>query len=363
MKKSNPSCIIMAGGKGTRFWPLSRNKKPKQLLSLVNKKSLLENTIDRVKSTFTPKNTYVVTGRNISTLIKKSLSAYKNINVIEEPVGRNTAPCIGYMAFKLSHQKGSDNIMVIMPADHLISNKRKFIEVLKLGIKIASKEDKLVTIGIKPRSPHTGYGYIEKAAKLMAYPSKVFSVKKFHEKPSNSNAKKYYSSSKYLWNSGIFIVKAGVIKQGIKKHMPELYVGLNEIAQSFGKKDELIKFQQKFSKLPAESIDYGLIEKLQQIFTIESDMDWNDIGSWNSFSEIFKNTGHDYSNTKNFLAVNSKKTILHVSNKKKLVVTLGTDNLIIVDTPDVLFISNKDDDQKIKDVVEKLKQKNMKAYL
>jgi mannose-1-phosphate guanylyltransferase len=363
MKKNNPSCIIMAGGKGTRFWPLSRNKRPKQLLPLVDKKSLLENTIDRIKGLFSNIDIHVVTGRDIAPFIKKTLSSYKKVNIIEEPMGRNTAPCIGYMAFKLSHYKGPDNVMVIMPADHLINNKKRFIELLKLGISTASKENKLVTIGIKPRSPHTGYGYIEKSSRLKGTQYKIFSVKKFHEKPKLENAKKYYSSDRYLWNSGIFIVKAGIIKQSIKDHMPELYYGLNEISKSFGKKDESSKFRQKFATLPAESIDYGVIEKLDQILTIESDIDWNDIGSWNSFSEIFKTASTGYSNTNSLISMNSNNTILHISDKKKLVVTLGIQDLIVVDTPDVLFISNKDDDQKVKDIVEKIKQKNMKAYL
>lgn len=363
MKKNNSSCIIMAGGKGTRFWPLSRDKKPKQLLPLVGKKSLLENTIDRIKGYFSNKDIHIVTGRSIAPFVKKSLSSYKSVNIVEEPIGRNTAPCIGYMAFKLSYYKGPDNIMVIMPADHLINNKKKFRELIELGMRMASKENKLVTIGIKPRSPHTGYGYIEKASRLKDELNNIFSVKKFHEKPKIKDAKKYYSSNRYLWNSGIFIVKAGIIKQSIKDHMPKLYSGLNEISKSFGKKNELSKFKQKFGDLPAESIDYGVIEKLDQILTIESDIDWNDIGSWKSFSEIFKTNNSGYSNTSKLISMNSENNILHVSDKKKLVVTSGVQDLIIVDTPDVLFISNKDDDQKVKDLVEKIKQKNMKAYL
>jgi mannose-1-phosphate guanylyltransferase len=353
MKKNSPSCIIMAGGKGTRFWPLSRSKKPKQLLPLINKKSLLENTIDRIKNIFKTKDIHVVTGQDISPFVKKALSSYKNINIVKEPLGRNTAPCIGYMAFKLSYYKGPDNIMLIMPADHLISNNKKFKKLIELGIKTASKEDKLVTIGVKPRSPHTGYGYIEKLSKLKNNSDKIFSVKKFHEKPNLAKAKKYYSSTNHLWNSGIFIVKAGLIKQGIKEHMPKLYSGLNDISKSFGKKDELSKFNKLFPKLPAESIDYGLIEKLDQILTIESDIDWNDIGSWGSLS----------SNTNNVIAMSSKNNIIHSAKNEKLIVTIGINELIIVDTPDVLFISKKEDDQKVKQIVEILKKKKMKAYL
>jgi mannose-1-phosphate guanylyltransferase len=355
----------MAGGRGTRFWPESRNKRPKQLIALTGTKTLLEDTVQRVLPICSLSNIHIVTGVDIKDKVEKLTSSHKGINIIAEPKGRNTAPCIGYMASRISFFSSPDDVMVVLPSDHLIKDEAKFLKTISAGVDAALEHNTVVTIGIKPSSPHTGYGYIQAGEKLKTGKDgiSIHSVKSFKEKPTLEKAKQFIQNGDYLWNAGIFIVKAGVILAEIKKHMPKLHDGIQDIAKHFGKKDELSAFNEKFTALPAESIDIGIIEKLPNTITIPADFGWNDLGSWNSLYDIKDKKEFGTSNTEAVVSIGSNNVIVNTCDPKKLVALINVEDLIIIDTDDVVLVANRKDDQKVKEIVEKLKEKKLDEYL
>ena len=355
----------MAGGRGTRFWPESRTKRPKQLIPLAGSKTLLTETIERILPVCSAPNIHVVTGKDIKDKVKKLISRHKGIKMIAEPKGRNTAPCIGYMALRISHFSSPDDIMVVLPSDHLVKNRKKFTETILAGVEAASKHNTVVTIGITPSSPNTGYGYIQMGKKIGPIKNGInlYHVNSFKEKPDLETAERFLKSGDYLWNGGMFIVKAGVIVSEIKKYMPKLYKGLIDISKHFGKKDEWTTFDKKFALLPSESIDFGVIEKLSTTLTIPADFGWNDLGSWNTLYEIKDKKDFGVCNIEKIITVNSKNNIINCNDHKKLIALLDVNDLIIIDTDDVLLIADKKSDQKIKNIVEKLKEKKLDEYL
>lgn len=359
--KSRTHCIVMAGGSGTRFWPKSRTLKPKQLIELSGSgKTLIEETVTRINDLCSSKNIHIVTGEKISTPVKKIFSKNKQINIIAEPKGRNTAPCIGYMAARISNFSDPDDIMVIMPSDHLIKETKKFLTVLRTAVEAASKYDCFVTVGIPPRSPHTGYGYIQTDKQIK---KSLYKVRTFKEKPDLKTAKEFVKKGCYLWNAGIFAVKASVALKEIKKHMPGLYSGINEISKTFGTKTENQAFKKLFPLLEAQSIDYGVIEKLKNTLTVKADFSWDDLGSWTSVEPLRSKKAFGVSNTDNVIWLNASSNIIDCYSDKKLIALLGVKDLIIIETPDVLLVADRNSDQKIKEMVEELKRKKKNEFL
>lgn len=357
-------CVIMAGGSGTRFWPKSRKKMPKQLHSLFSDKPMIIETIDRILPLFKENNIHVVAGINIEENVKKTMSCFKSADIVIEPKARNTAPCIAYMAMKLFHQHG-DGIMLVLPSDHVIQNRKKFTDVLAFGMKAAEKHNTIVTLGLEPDSPHTGYGYIQLGEQVEKADDATLlhKVKSFKEKPNAEKAKEFFDSKEYMWNSGMFMMKTSTIISAVQKYMPELHKGLEEIAKSFGKSNEKEIFNKLFAELPAQSIDIGVIEKLDNVLTIPTEFGWNDIGSWTSLNEILQAQEFGISDTKNTVCVNSKNLIISEANPKKLIATLGVEDLIIIDTEDALLVTTKDKAQDIKEIVLALEKKKMEQYL
>lgn len=351
----------MAGGSGTRFWPKSRVSKPKQLIELSGSgKTLLEETVFRVKDLCPQKNIHIVTGEKISKPVKKMFAKNKQIKIIAEPKGRNTAPCVGYMAARIEKFNSPDDIMVIMPADHLIKETKKFLAVLNIAVEAATKYNCFVTVGISPKSPHTGYGYIQTDKQIN---KSLYKVKTFKEKPDLKTAKEFIKDDRYLWNSGILVVKASVALKEIKKHMPNLYSGINKISKSFGTKIENNTFKKIFPSLEAQSIDYGVIEQLKNTLTVKADFSWDDLGSWTSIEPLREKKGFGVSNTDNVLWLCSSDNIIDSYSDKKLIALLGVNDLLIIDTPDVLLVADKKYDQKIKDLVEELKRKKKDKFV
>ncbi|MFH1222979.1 MAG: sugar phosphate nucleotidyltransferase, partial [Pseudomonadota bacterium] len=319
---------------------------------------------------------HIVTASPIQEKTIETISRYKRINIIIEPKGRNTAPCIGYMAAYVAHFSNKDDVMVVLPSDHLIKNTKRFLKIVKAGVDAADKYNTVVTLGIKPTSPHTGYGYIQKGTRRSGAGAarggagirgsgdvKLYKIKSFKEKPTLPVAKKFLKDGDYYWNSGIFIVKAGVILSAIRIHMPELHKGIMGISKYFGRDNEDQMFNKLFPELPAKSIDFGVIEKLKDALTIPSDFDWNDLGSWKSLEDVEKKKPYGISNIDDVLALNSKGNIINCDNKNKLIALLDVNNLIIVETRDALLIADKKDDQKIKELVERLKTEGLEEYL
>ncbi len=360
-KKLGIHCVIMAGGSGTRFWPKSRAHKPKQLLSLSgSEKTLLEETVERVVTFIPPSNIHIVTGEKIKTSVAKLCCKNKKIDIIAEPKGRNTAPCIAYMAERISKFFDPKDVMIVMPSDHLIKDTKRFVAVVRTAV-LAAKENKcFVTVGIQPNSPHTGYGYIQTGKKIKG---SLYKVNSFKEKPDLQKAKVFVKKGNYLWNAGIFVVQADVALNEIKKYMPELYAGIKNISKDFGSKKESTSFKRAFPLLPAQSIDYGVIEKLKNTLTIKADFDWDDLGSWTSIEPIRKKRSYGISNTKNVICLDSSSNIIDASDRNKLIALLGVKDLLIIETNDVLLVANKKYDQRIKELVEELKKKNKDSFL
>lgn len=356
------SVVIMAGGKGERFWPKSRINLPKQFLSLTDDgKSMIQHTVERVKSLVNIENIYVVTNEMYKNLVLKHVPDIPEENIIIEPAAKNTAPCIGLAAIHIA-KKDINSKMIILPSDHLIKFNEIFIDTLKTALDVVEKGDNLATIGITPNYPETGYGYINfTKGESFKDSTNIYEVLRFVEKPNLEKAKEYLTSGQYLWNSGMFVWKASTILKNFKEYLPEIYEGLQKIGKSIntGKYEEVLK--KEFLNLPSESIDYGIMEKANNIYVIPGNFGWDDVGSWLSLERINK-TNQDGNVIKgNVISIKTKNTIIQGSNK--LIATIGLEDIVVVDTDDVTLICHKNNTQEVKEVINNLKICNRNEYL
>jgi len=355
--------VIMAGGKGARFWPRSREKKPKHLLNIISEKTIIQETVDRIKPLISPENILVVTGKKHARTLIEQLPEIPSRNIIIEPEGKNTAACIGLAALHIC-KIVSDDVMVVLPSDHAIADSKKFTDVLNAAAKIAAREDGLVTIGIKPGSVQTGFGYIERGALFQhAADEEVFRVKSIREKPDFQQAQAFIQSGNFYWNSGMFIWKASVILKEISRRLPDLYSGLMKIDEALGSPEEAVVVPRVYRKLASISIDYGVMEKADNVFMLQGDFGWSDVGSWDALWEISPK------DIKGNAALNHSQTILEdaegslIYNPRKLTALVGVKDLIIVETKDALLICKKGRSQDVKKIVEKLEAEKIKKYL
>ncbi|MFQ5707705.1 MAG: mannose-1-phosphate guanylyltransferase [bacterium] len=353
--------LIMAGGSGTRFWPRSRQKHPKQLLKIFNEKTMIQNTVERLQKIVPTDRLFIVSTQSQIAEIKNQLPFLNDDNLIVEPRGKNTAPCIGLSALFME-RVDPDGVMVVLPADHLIENARLFLKSLKVGAKVAQEQGRLVTIGIEPTFPATGYGYIqfnEEVRKMNGIP--VCKVKTFAEKPNLATAKRFLKTGDFLWNSGIFVWKIKAILREIEEYLPHVYDGLMEIRKYIGteKQDEVIK--RVYCQIKSISIDYGVMEHAKDVMVLRGSFGWNDLGSWD---EVYKLLPKD--KNKNVLL---GKHIIKDGNgcfidaNDKLVAVVGLDNLIIVDTEDAILICDRKRAQDVKEIVDIAKRKKLSQYL
>lgn len=349
---------IMAGGIGSRFWPLSRKKVPKQFLDLLGTgKSLLQMTYDRFSSTFDIDKIFIVTSHAYADLVKQQIPGLPYEQILLEPLRKNTAPCIAYTACKLQ-QLHSNSTMIVSPADHLILEQDQFIQTITNGVEFVQNNHSLLTLGIKPTKPHTGYGYIQH---LESY-DQFKQVKLFTEKPTLDFAKEFLASGDFLWNSGIFIWKTQRILESFKEFLPDIYDIFSNI--SYNTPQEADELQKGYSLCPNISIDYGILEKEKNIYVLPANFSWSDLGTWDALHEIAHKDEHqNASNTELIQLYQSSNNIVHVTDPKKLVVLKDVDNLIVVSTKDSIVICNKDSEQQIKDIVTHLKTINLDEYL
>ena len=356
------SAIIMAGGKGERFWPRSRTNLPKQFLSLTEDgKSMIQHTIERLSGLVDINNTYVVTNKSYKELIMEHLPNVPIENIIIEPEAKSTAPCIGLAAIHIAN-KYPNSKMIVLPADHLIKFNELFIDTLELGLEAINDGDNIITIGITPNYPETGYGYINfKKGNHPKNLKNVYEVLKFEEKPNLEKAKQYLRSGKYLWNSGMFIWKTSTILKCFENLLPIVFKGLEKIKKTIGTDLYIETLTREFSKFPSESIDYGIMEKAKNIYVIPGNFGWDDVGSWLSLERINK-TNQDGNIIKgNVVTIETKNSIIQATDK--LIATVGLEDIIIVDTKDALLICNKDNTQDVKKIIENLKLYNKFEYL
>ena len=356
------SAVIMAGGKGERFWPESRVDMPKQFLSLTEDgKSMIQHTVERLEGLVEYENMYVVTNKNYKELIQKHVPQIPVENIITEPVAKNTAPCIGLAAVHIA-KKNPEAKMLVLPSDHLIKYNEMFLDTLRIALEVAEEENSLVTIGITPSYPETGYGYINfSKGDLPSEMKNIYRVKKFEEKPNLEKAKDYLVSGKYLWNSGMFVWKAATILKCIESFIPELHSGLMEIAETINTEKYEETLNEKFPHFPSESIDYGVMEKAENIYTIPGNFGWDDVGSWLSLERI-KHTNQDGNVVDgNVITIKTSNSI--IQGKSKLIAAIGLEDIIIIDTEDAILICNKSHSQEVKEVISNLKICNRTEYL
>lgn len=359
--------IVMAGGSGTRFWPLSRRKRPKQLLPICTPKetqSMVEVTVERILKISSPENIIVVTGNNIKTEIINILKGkIEEPNFLFEPVGRNTAPCIGWGALHIK-RRCKDAVVGVVPADHYIGNEDRFYETLQTALEVASVNYKVVTIGIIPTFPSTGYGYIE-IGETIGKKGGVERGIKFVEKPDKATAELYLRSQKYLWNSGMFFFKVELILELIQKYLPDLYDKLCEIEGGIetGREEEVL--EEVFPQITPISIDYGVMEKLDDFFVIRGDFIWSDVGSWEAVYELSAGAKESQRNVTlgdDLIALNSSGC-LTLAPKDKLIAIIGVENLVIIDTEDALLVCPRDQSQLVNKIVEILEKEGKVKYI
>lgn len=354
----------MAGGGGTRLWPLSRRARPKQMLNLIGEDTLFQGTLNRLQGFLPVERTLVVTTRDQYKELLQEAPTLSQQNFILEPEPKGTASVVG-MAAMAVYAKDPDGITAILPADHFIRNTKLFHEILT-GAYRAAQDGHLVTISIEPKYPATGYGYIHRSDLLKEYGnSSIFQVLEFREKPDRATAEQYCKSGDYGWNSGIFIWRADVILEEIKQHLPDLYKTLENCREKWRQKGQMDIDPTIWHEIEPQTIDYGIMEKSSNVVTIPArDLEWSDIGDWNSLSEIISKDeqGNIIHNCDSILS-DARNLIIYSDNPKKLIAVQGAADLIIVETDDVLLVCNRKDSQKVKEIVANLKKSGKVKFL
>lgn len=345
--------IILAGGSGSRLWPLSRELYPKQLLNLNSDKSLLQSTFERLGYCMPKENILSVTNTKHTSNVKMQLSELsENIHVLSEPVSKNTAPAIALAAKFVMQKSNSDPVIIVVPSDHLIENDEKFLSTVKKGEKLA-EQGYIVTFGIEPNYPETGYGYINTLEEI----DNGYKVKEFVEKPDLETARKYLEAGTYFWNSGIFMFKASTLIEEVEKLAPRISQIAKEI--DFTTSND-IPFT-SFDKMPNISIDYAVMEKSNKIALVKLESDWNDLGSWQSIYDVSKKDNDGNVFVGHVLDEGSKNSFVYSSSK--LVATIGLEDTVIVETEDAILACKTDNTQDVKHIYETLKQQNDNTHL
>ncbi|MBQ4283426.1 MAG: mannose-1-phosphate guanylyltransferase [Lachnospira sp.] len=353
------TALIMAGGKGERFWPRSRVNLPKQFLSLTDDgKTMIQLTVERISPIVDIEDVYIATNKNYKELVMQQLPGIPEQNILCEPIGRNTAPCIGLGAVHVA-SKYDDAVMIVLPSDHLIKNNEIFVDTFKEACEVAIKGENLVTVGITPNYPETGYGYVKYDESKKD--GNAREVEKFVEKPDLETAKSYLADGSYLWNSGMFTWKISTILDCFKKYMPSTYEGLLKIKESIGTESEDAVLEAEFPNLESQSVDYGIMEKAENIFILPGNFGWDDVGSWLAVGRIKKNDENNNVINGNVVAVNTKDCVIEGSDK--LIATVGLRDIIVVDTQDAILISTKENAGEIKQVLANLREGGKENYL
>ena len=356
MKKT---ALIMAGGKGERFWPRSRRNYPKQFLSLTGEgKTMIQLTVDRLLPIINIEDIYISTNEKYRMLVREQLPNIPENNILCEPVGRNTAPCIGLGAVHIQ-KKYRDAVMLVLPSDHEIRRPEAFRKVLQEVCGIAEQGPNLVTIGITPLYPETGYGYIKYHEDISL--GSAFEVEKFVEKPVLELAREYLASGNYLWNSGMFGWKVSTLLENMSRFMPDNYARLLRIRDAVGTPEEDEVLQKEFPEMESQSIDYGIMEKADHIYTIPGDFGWDDVGSWLAVGRLKEEDKDGNVMTGDVLPIGTESCI--IQGGKKLIATVGLKDLVIVDTEDAILISSKEKTGEIKKILEQLRRQGRHEYL
>lgn len=355
--------VIMAGGRGERFWPLSNERRPKQMLAITNDRSMIEVTIDRLRGYIPMERTVIVTGKNIEEAILARCPTVKKDNLLCEPTGRNTCLAIGLAAVHLQ-KRDPDAIMVVLSADHLISPAEKLVAVIKAGTQIAAKQDKLITIGIVPSRAETGYGYIEMGEEEWEVDGvSVCTVRGFKEKPRPTVAQQYYHGHKHLWNSGMFIWSIESILTAFEKHIPEMYEQLREYGRHIGTAQEGEACRRLYDEAEPISIDVAILEQADNVLTLRGNFIWDDVGSWMSLQRFRDMDSENNVVEGTAVLVNTYESTIY-NDGTGLVAVLGVSDLVIVRSGDVVMVAHKTQLDRIRDLLVRIdKDASLRKYL
>ena len=352
--------VVMAGGSGTRFWPLSRRKHPKQLLELFGHGTLLEQTVERLLPLIPAERIYIYTNETVLSEVRRRLPQIPRAQIVAEPASRNTAPTLGVAAHEIC-RRDPQGLMVVLPADHIIAKPAEFLRVLRAGIEVANKEDSTVVIGLKPTRPDTGFGYVRIAsAETRVGGQKIHRVEMFTEKPPLALARKYVASERYLWNGGMFIWRASTLLENFAKHQPKMADQLATLAAAGGPRSPK-NFRRLFPQFEKISIDFAIMEKISDIHAVSADIGWNDVGSWAVVYDLTAKDSDANVRPAHSLSLDSHGNM--VVSKKKFVVTVGVQDLVIVETDDALLICPRDRSQDVGKAVQALEKAGRKELL
>ena len=355
--------LIIAGGVGARFWPRSRERSPKQLLEILGRGTMLQNTIARLHPLISPENIIVITNATQVLELRKQVPAIPEENIIVEPVGRNTAPAIALGA-ELLKKRARDSVMVVLPADHLVQDVETFQDVLRRAIHVAVKSRGLVTVGIRPTRPETGYGYIQyddfpdsRYEKFGAFP-----VKTFAEKPNKETARRFIRSGDFLWNSGMFIWKVSSIINSFAEYMPDMFEEFHRLRPLIGTPEYDQALRDVYPQIRSISIDYGIMEKAEKRFIIPAEFGWNDLGSWDEVYRLSPKDDHGNTFQGNVFVRDAANCHI-ATTSRRLTAAIGVEDLTIITTDDAVLVCKRGRSQEVKEIVDDLRKNNLRKYL
>jgi len=352
-------CVVLAGGKGTRFWPESLSAKPKQFLPIVGEQTMIQQTLNRVTPIIPSENIYIVTGREYFRLVQDDVRNIPDENILLEPVGRNTGPGVAWAA-GIIHNKDPDAVIAMLASDHVIPDREQFGTVLTQSLALAHDSHSIVTLGITPNRPETGYGYIHRGEpRGSAGTLKYYDVKRFVEKPDIERAKRFFEDGTYFWNSGMFIFRSKTLLSEIARFEPEIYQGIEGIVAS---SNNPATIERVFSNLPNRSIDYAVMEKTDDILVLPVTFAWSDVGSWEALYDHLPRTDGGNCSRGEHLFHGCKNTMAFGADR--LIVGIGLENIIIVETDGAVLVCDKNQSQKVGEIVKMLNSNpKFKSYV
>ncbi len=353
----------MAGGGGTRFWPWSREERPKQVLPILSNRSMIQETVERIHPLVSPEKVFIVTSGSQAARLHRLVPQIPRKNLLIEPVGKNTAPCLGLAAVHIQ-KRDPGAVMVVLPADHFIEGRKVFLQTLRAGARFAM-EDFLITLGVRPTEPETGFGYIQKGALLDKVGGiQIFKAKAFREKPTRQKAIAYLRRGDYFWNTGIFIWRVTLFLEAMKKYLPEVYQEMMTFQSFLGTARERKAMEKIYAGMQPVSVDYGVMEKADNVAVIDARFSWNDVGSWGSLGKLWPQDGDGNALNKGLgkiLTIDSSGCLIR--GEEKLIAAVGLKDLVIVEAGNAILVCPKDRSQEVRGILEELKKKGWEDYL